>query len=81
MQSVGQIIGEVMKQLDSDRCEFVVFFEILPLKILVTSHRQSIFWPSLRRFIPTYPSRGKAEGRDSSFTGHDDTNDNAHITS
>ena len=25
LQSVGQIIGEVLKQLDEERCEFLVF--------------------------------------------------------
>ena len=28
LQSVGQIIGEVLRQLDSERCEFASFLDL-----------------------------------------------------
>lgn len=37
VQSVGQIIGEVMKQLDDERCQFA------PLKYLLSTD-QSCLW-------------------------------------
>ena len=54
LQSVGQIIGEVLKQLDEERCK-TGFFPSHPLekisstwwqhaKFAITSHRQSILW-------------------------------------
>lgn len=46
LQSVGQIIGEVLKQLDEERCRL----EHLVCMIVINafySHRQSFFWPSI----------------------------------
>lgn len=35
LQSVGQIIGEVLRQLDSERCEFFLFCSWAPFRVAV----------------------------------------------
>ena len=58
LQSVGQIIGEVLKQLDEERCEFgniLLFFGESYQFIAHTSihsHRQSFVRPPIRRRLP-----------------------------
>ena len=49
LQSVGQIIGEVLKQLDEERCKSAPrhAFDAHPADESPSSHRQSIFRSSL----------------------------------
>ena len=70
LQSVGQIIGEVLKQLDEERCECHKF---RTSKISVCerdridqyhrSHRQSVVWPSIRCWLPIESGQGQIETR------------------
>lgn len=51
LQSVGQIIGEVLKQLDDERCEFNVWLADLDIIRMLTcfnSHRESIIRTAIR---------------------------------
>lgn len=63
LQSVGQIIGEVLKQLDEERCELL---NAVPcsLHILIRrsfgSHRQSLIRSSIRGRLPLESRQGKA---------------------
>lgn len=53
LQSVGQIIGEVLKQLDEERCMFpqqISWFYILVANS--TSHCESFFRPQICRRLP-----------------------------
>lgn len=56
LQSVGQIIGEVLKQLDEERCKLPVdtvlseYLRICTHKP-ITSHRESFFRASIRRWL------------------------------
>lgn len=54
LQSVGQIIGEVLKQLDEERCELA--FPLCAVTVqqltLDTSYRQGIIRTPLRRRLP-----------------------------
>lgn len=61
LQSVGQIIGEVLKQLDDERCTSIEALIVIcfHLSLFLTqtdtvscSHRQSVFRPSLCRRLP-----------------------------
>ena len=49
LQSVGQIIGEVLKQLDDERCRFRMgnVFSLTAVLIVTFSYRQSIIWSSI----------------------------------
>ena len=66
LQSVGQIIGEVLKQLDEERCEYYVFQTYLTEQcrkydnadMIVASHRQSIIRSSLRCWLPIQGRQG-----------------------
>jgi 26S proteasome regulatory subunit T4 len=51
LQSVGQIIGEVLKQLDEERCMFDDGFSTLYLLIL-RSHCQGFLRSSICRRMP-----------------------------
>lgn len=47
LQSVGQIIGEVLKQLDEERCMWLCSFPALRT-LTCCSHRKGVVWPALR---------------------------------
>ena len=51
VQSVGQIIGEVMKQLNDDRCACTVSAQTEGF----VSHRQDLFRTVIRRVLPALP--------------------------
>ena len=51
LQSVGQIIGEVLKQLDEERCMFEDGFHALHL-LIPRSHRQGFLGSSICRRMP-----------------------------
>lgn len=61
VQSVGQIIGEVMKQLDSDRCTPMVFPTIVVYTNTFRSHCESILGSAIRCLLPPNPTSRKAE--------------------
>lgn len=52
LQSTGQIIGEVLKQLDDERCGSSPEYSD-------PSHRQGVFWPALCRLVPSHTGRGQ----------------------
>jgi ATP-dependent 26S proteasome regulatory subunit len=48
LQSVGQIIGEVLKQLDDERCKcFFAYFHFNFVDFKSSSYRQSLIWSSI----------------------------------
>lgn len=52
LQSVGQIIGEVLKQLDEERCKASGTAPRFPtLNHFFCSHRQGLVGPSIRRWM------------------------------
>jgi hypothetical protein len=53
VQSVGQIIGEVMKQLDDERCELNYNDSPCVFKCGLGSHCESIFGTSICCVLPT----------------------------
>jgi ATP-dependent 26S proteasome regulatory subunit len=50
LQSVGQIIGEVLKQLDEERCRSRLF-HCIQHGLTFYSHRESFIWASLCRRV------------------------------
>ena len=52
LQSVGQIIGEVLKQLDDERCELPFRCPLLPCLVLTDGFQSS----SRRRLVPDMSS-------------------------
>lgn len=83
LQSVGQIIGEVLKQLDDERCKPGPIKEsILELCLLPTySHCQGVFRSQICCWLQIESRQGQAETRNQSCSGHDYTNYHAHVTS
>lgn len=66
LQSVGQIIGEVLKQLDEERCEHSIPFGsdcYLFVDTNSSSHRQSLVRSSICRRLPVQSRQVKAETR------------------
>ena len=64
VQSVGQIIGEVMKQLDDDRCTYTVTgLHCMRLNFFV-SYRQGLVRTAIRRVLPPHSTCTKAKDRD-----------------
>ena len=57
VQSVGQIIGEVMKQLDDERCARQPINATLQSLISTISYCKSFVGTTLRRLLPTRTSR------------------------
>ena len=58
VQSVGQIIGEVMKQLDDERCAYHPRFDATLHSLTSTaSHSEGFVGTTLRRLLPTRTSR------------------------
>ena len=52
VQSVGQIIAEVLKQLDDERCELVKLLLVATVD-LFGSYCQGVFWSPLCRLVST----------------------------
>ena len=53
LQSVGQIIGEVLRQLPDERCMSRIHpIAVLSAYLWALSHCQIISWTSLRRWLP-----------------------------
>lgn len=52
LQSVGQIIGEVLKQLDEERCASLRVHNHGSSLLMRCSHRESVLWPSIRCRLP-----------------------------
>ena len=71
LQSVGQIIGEVLKQLDEERCMFNVQSTIHQQMLTLFSYRQSIIWSSIRRRLPLEGRQGEAQTRHESCPRYD----------
>lgn len=72
LQSVGQIIGEVLKQLDDERCEYlnasklqnVAVYSRTVLKLIPDcSHCQGFVWPPVCRWVPFQGRQGQVEAR------------------
>lgn len=82
LQSVGQIIGEVLKQLDEERCEFTIpSTPSLPYADMSKhSHRQSFIWSSICCRLPVKGRHGKAEARHPCRSRYDNTYHNADAT-
>jgi ATP-dependent 26S proteasome regulatory subunit len=81
LQSVGQIIGEVLKQLDEERCKPSPAFLLCTVaKAFSPSHRQSLVRPSICCRMPLKGRQSKAETRDSRCTRYDHPHDNANAS-
>jgi hypothetical protein len=79
VQSVGQIIGEVMKQLDDERCaRYPRLNTTLHSLTSTVSHSESFVGTTLRRLLPTRTSRTQTEGRDTREPRHDHPHYHAH---
>jgi ATP-dependent 26S proteasome regulatory subunit len=63
LQSVGQIIGEVLKQLDEERCEGFRSLLWCLLELILHSHRQSFLWSKICRWLPIKSRQSEAEAR------------------
>lgn len=50
LQSVGQVIGEILKQLDDERCKLAFPRQIGP-KADVSSHCKGVEWTAICRFV------------------------------
>jgi ATP-dependent 26S proteasome regulatory subunit len=73
LQSVGQIIGEVLKQLDDERCECDRHVDLWRVSksdnaLLESSYRQSLIRPALRCRMPFESRQSEAEARNSRHT-------------
>lgn len=80
LQSVGQIIGEVLKQLDEERCEWHLgMVQIMDTSLThLHSHRQGIIRPALCGWMPVKGRQGEAEARHASRPRYDHTHHHAH---
>lgn len=65
LQSVGQIIGEVLKQLDDERCMFYLgnVSSLTGMLIVTSSYRQSIIWSSICGRLQVKSGQDKVEAR------------------
>ena len=79
VQSVGQIIGEVMKQLDDERCT-CLSQKSGNLINQPFSYCESIFRPTLRCFVPAHSSSCETQSRHTRVAGHDHLDHNAYFT-
>ena len=64
LQSVGQIIGEVLKQLDEERCLSMHSKHVQ--KLTFPSHRKSVFRTSICCRLQIESRQGEAEARHTS---------------
>jgi ATP-dependent 26S proteasome regulatory subunit len=84
LQSVGQIIGEVLKQLDEERCKISHrCHQHCGIMVLTRrySHREGLIRSSLRRRLPVQGGEGEAEARNSCRSRHDHPHHHAHAAS
>lgn len=82
LQSVGQIIGEVLKQLDEERCECHprTYFLMIAVLTVLRSHCQSIIRATICGRLPIQGRQVEAEARCTSRPRHDNTHYHAHAT-
>lgn len=92
LQSVGQIIGEVLKQLDEERCMYIIFVIFLldfypgnsiccMLACMANnsfSHRQGIIRTPICRRLPFQGRQGQAQTRNPCRSRYDNTYNYAH---
>ena len=89
LQSVGQIIGEVLKQLDDERCALpssppfcgrkqLALGQSLTLCLSRYSYSQSLLRPALRRRVPVQGRQSQDEAGDARGARHDDAHHHAH---
>lgn len=91
LQSVGQIIGEVLKQLDDERCmsqelpssvlSNVCCVESSKLTHFTNSHRESLIGPALCGRLPLESRQIEAETGNSRRSRYDNSDNNAHAAS
>ena len=78
LQSVGQIVGEVTRQLDEERCRARSIFQLAPpLMARHRSHRQGILWTALCCRMQVVRQPRKAQARHPSVSRHDHPDRNA----
>ena len=91
LQSVGQIIGEVLKQLDDERCALPsgpssrdgkqpAAGKWLTLSLSRYSYSQSLVRPALRGRVPVEGRQGQDEAGDARGARHDDAHHHAHAS-
>ena len=82
VQSVGQIIGEVMKQLDDERCtSHSISTGRKSSHSAINSYCESVVGTALCCVVQTDSPCGKAQGWDTSVARYDNTNRHADIAS
>ena len=81
LQSVGQIIGEVLKQLDDERCKTECLAPDRLAELTATSHRQSFFGSEIRRRLSIQGRQVKAEAGNACGARHDDSNHHENAAS
>lgn len=83
LQSVGQIIGEVLKQLDEERCKLRghKWEQKMESTVLTNgSHCESIIRTALCRRLPLKGRQGEAEAGHKSSARYDDAYYHAHAS-
>lgn len=85
LQSVGQIIGEVLKQLDEERCKSpTTILRTLSAenqKLIRYSHRQGIIGTAIRGWLPFQGRQGQDEAGHTCGPGYDNTHHHANAAS
>lgn len=82
LQSVGQIIGEVLKQLDEERCMFITTgYCIGSISLTRRSYREGIIRTTLCCWMPVKGRQGEVETGNSSCAGYDNTHHHANAAS
>lgn len=79
LQSVGQIVGEVLKQLDDERCGLSSHSTCRPRAdaTLSSSHREGVLWPALRCRLQERSPEAQAQERSARLARHDDPDHHA----
>ena len=87
LQSVGQIIGEVLKQLDEERCKSKQMDAVNEgygsysvLYLLSLSYRQSLIRPSIRCRLPIKSRQSQAKARNTGRVRYDYSHYHANAT-
>ena len=81
LQSVGQIIGEVLKQLDEERCELhrnEGTNGLLDLMLTSASHCKGVIGTVICGRLPLKGRQGEAEAGHKSGARHDHPHNHAH---
>jgi hypothetical protein len=83
LQSVGQIIGEVLKQLDDERCMWYPGRHVSDGVSLTKhpSHRESLLRPKICCRMPVQGRQSKAETRNPCRSRHDHPDHHANVAS